>query len=229
MESNKIKHIAFIMDGNRRWAVENGLEKMEGHTKGVENFKNIVEICGNKGIPQITFWALSTENLKNRGDAELKHLFKLLGQIRDYLKMFVEKEVSIKYIGDLTKLPTALRTILKDLEYKTKDHKKMVVTLAINYGGKDEILRMVKNVVSQVEKMNQISEKVINSVIDTGFLTPVDMIIRTGGHKRLSGFLPWIADYSELYFTDKKWPEFDEVELDKALNWFYEQQRNFGK
>ena len=222
-------HIAFIMDGNRRWAVEHGLPKMEGHTKGLENFKVVVDYCRELGVKYTTFWALSTDNLKKREDLELQHLFKLLGDIRNYLLDFMKHEVNVSYIGDLTKLPSWLRTILDDVKAKTEKNNKFFLTLAINYGGHDEIVRMAKQVVSIAESSNQISEDVVTSLMDTGKLPPPEIIIRTGGHQRLSGFLPWLNDYSELYFTDTKWPAFDKAELDKALEWLGKQERNFGK
>jgi len=227
--SQKLQHIAFIMDGNRRWATAHGLPKMEGHTKGLENFKTIVEACAGQKIPYITFWALSTENLKKRSAQEVSHLFKLLSEIRNYLKDFVNNDARVKYIGDLTKLPSPLKIILKDIETKTKSHKSMTITLAINYGGRDEIIRMVKSMVKLATKSSEVNDKSINDAIDTGKMPPVDLMIRTGGHRRLSGFLPWIIDYAELYFTDKMWPEFKEKDLNTAIEWYAEQQRNFGK
>jgi undecaprenyl diphosphate synthase len=223
------KHIAFIMDGNRRWAVANGLPKLEGHTKGLENFKNVVRACSDLGIPHLTFWALSTDNLKKREELELKHLFDLLRGIRDYLRDFVEHDAKVEYIGDLTKLPAPLRVVLSDVAQKTKDHKRMTITLGINYGGRDELVRMAKKLVQTVDSSSQTNEKMIDSIIDSGKLPPVDLIVRTGGHHRLSGFLPWIADYAELYFTDRFWPEFSKEDLNTAIEWYGEQVRNFGK
>lgn len=227
--SSNLQHIAFIMDGNRRWAVAKGLPKMEGHTKGLENFKTIVEACSKKNIKNVTFWALSTENLKKRSAQELSHLFKLLSDIRNYLKDFVQNDAQVKYIGDLSKLPSPLRTVLKDIENKTKSHKRMVITLAINYGGRDEIIRMAKSMLKVATKSGEVNEKSINEVIDSGNLPPVDLLIRTGGHRRLSGFLPWLIDYAELYFTNTMWPDFKEKDLSKAIVWYEEQERNFGK
>lgn len=226
---NNINHIAFIMDGNRRWAVKNGLPKMKGHTQGLENFKNIVNYCGELKIPNVTFWALSTDNLKKRDKSELMHLFELLGQLRDYMHELVSKDAKIQFIGDLSKLPAWLRSILLDVQNKTKDHKSMTITLAVNYGGHDELVRMVKNAVKKFNSPNQVSEKSLNSIIDSGILPPVDLTIRTGGHLRLSGFLPWLLDYSELYFTNKMWPEFKKADLNKAILFYNKSQRNFGK
>lgn len=228
MSLNNLQHIAFIMDGNRRWAVKRGLPKMKGHTEGLENFKHIVDYCGELNIPYITFWALSTDNLKKRSKPELTHLFKLLGEIRGHLKDFIENDARIEYIGDLTKLPAWLRAILKDVKEKTKNHKKIVVTLAINYGGKDEIVRMAKEVTQQTSSKSQVTEANIDKIIDSGFLPPVDLLIRTGGQKRLSGFLPWIVGYAEIYFVDTMWPAFKKKQLMTAIEWYNEQKRNFG-
>lgn len=226
---NQPNHIAFIMDGNRRWAVANGLPKMEGHTRGFENFRTIIEECSRLNIPNITFWALSTDNLKKREGSELQHLFGILKTAAQYLKEMVKYDAQIRYIGDLTKLPSPLRTVLKDVEYKTKDHKRMVITLAINYGGHDEIMRMGKVLVKVAKTSSQVNEKAINEIIDTGVLPPVDLLIRTGGHRRLSGFLPWISDYAELYFTDRMWPDFSAKDMNESIEWYGKQERNFGK
>jgi undecaprenyl diphosphate synthase len=225
-----IKHIAFIMDGNRRWGVAQGISKMQGHTQGMENFKRIVEYCVKKqNIEYLTFWALSTDNLKKREKAELQHLFKLLGKLQEYLHDFIEYDARVRYIGDLSKLPAGLRAILKDVEKKTEKHTTHTITFAINYGGRDEIVRMAKKIVAQSASPNQVSEKSIAYSMDSGWLPLVDMVIRTGGHSRLSGFLPWIAEYAELYFTDKKWPEFSSRDLQRSLTWYEKQQKNFGK
>lgn len=229
MNQNRPNHIAFIMDGNRRWAVKHGLAKMQGHTQGLENFKEIARYCSELKIPIITFWALSTENLKKREDKELKHLFGLLAKIKEYLKDFKEYGARVEYIGDLSKLPGYLRIILRDIEKKTAKHDKMKIVLAINYGGKDELVRMAKEVVKSGMAVSSITNARIGQLIDSGKFPEVDLLIRTGGHRRLSGFLPWIADYAELYFTDKYWPEFSKKDLDKAIEWYGEQERNFGR
>lgn len=227
--TQKPHHIAFIMDGNRRWATQQGLPKIQGHTQGLENFKKIIKECQKQEIPYLTFWALSTENLQKRDALELKHLFVLLSQIRDFLHELVEYNARVRYIGDLSKLPAGLRNVLRDVAEKTEKHTAMTITLAINYGGHDELIRMAKKITASTKSSSQVSEKTINQVIDSGFLPSVDLIIRTGGHKRLSGFLPWIADYAELYFTDVMWPAFQPAQLKKALQWYSLQQRNFGK
>ncbi len=227
--TQKPHHIAFIMDGNRRWATQRGLPKMQGHTQGLENFKKIIKECQKEKIPYITFWALSTENLQKRDALELKHLFTLLSQIRDFLHELVAYNARVRYIGDLSKLPAGLRNVLRDIAEKTEGHTAMTITLAINYGGHDEIIRVAKKITTITKSSSQVSAKIINQYIDSGFLPPVDLIIRTGGHKRLSGFLPWIADYAELYFTDTMWPAFTLAHLKKALDWYAQQQRNFGK
>ncbi len=224
-----MRHIAFIMDGNRRWATEQGERPIFGHTQGLETFKTIVKHCHERGISHVTFWALSTENLQKRSSTELEHLFKLLGTLREYLHDLITYNARIQYIGDLTKLPAWLRAVLRDVAHKTKDHTGMVVTLGVNYGGHDELIRMGKQLVKVAKSSSQVSDKTINKIIDSGTLPPVDMIIRTGGHKRLSGFLPWIADYAELYFVDTYWPAFTTDDLDEALAWFEGQERNFGK
>jgi len=229
MSANIPNHIAFIMDGNRRWAVKHGLAKMDGHTKGLENFKEIVRHCNDLKIPVITFWALSTDNLKKREEKELKHLFGLLAKIKEYLEDFKKYGARVEYLGDLSKLPGYLRVVLNDIKKKTAKNSKMRIVLAINYGGKDEIVRLIKDIVGAGIEGKAVTNALIEQYIDSGKLPEVDLLIRTGGHRRLSGFLPWIADYAELYFTDKYWPEFSKKDLDIAIDWYGKQERNFGK
>jgi undecaprenyl diphosphate synthase len=222
-KSNKIKHLAIIMDGNRRWATARGLPKLFGHTEGAKTLKKIATAVKKRDIPYLTVWALSTENLKNRSEKELKHLFKLFGKLTDYLDDFFKNDAKLNLIGDIEALPNKTQEKLNQVLEKTKDNKSITLTLAINYGGRDEILRAAKK-----SKGNLTGEKFSNN-LDTYNLPDPDLIIRTGGHKRLSGFLPWQSVYAELYFTDTFWPAFNEEELDKAINWYQAQQQNRGK
>lgn len=223
------QHLAIIMDGNRRWATERGLPKMAGHTQGAKTLKDIAKAAQKAGVRYLTIYALSTENLKERSPEELKHLFKLFEEVVDYLGDFIKNNAQVRVIGDLTKIPEKTRLSLEQVVEKTKTNSEIVMTLAINYGGRDELVRAMRKIVAQNIQADEITEETISQNIDTARLPDVDMIIRTAGNQRLSGYLPWQSIYAELYFTDIKWPAFDKVELQKALDWFAEQQRNRGK
>lgn len=222
-------HIAFIMDGNRRWAVENGYPKMKGHSVGVEAIKKITRACAERNIEAITFWALSTDNLKKRSESELKHLFSLINKLPEFVDEFIKNNARIHIIGDLSKLPEKTAGILEEMMEKTKEHTGMFITFAINYGGRDELMRTYGKLIEAGARPEDITEEKIDSMLDTAPLPEVDMIIRTGGDQRMSGFLPWQSIYAEYYFTPTKWPAFSETELDEAIAWFGEQRRNKGK
>ncbi|NQV11839.1 di-trans,poly-cis-decaprenylcistransferase [Candidatus Uhrbacteria bacterium] len=221
-----IQHIAIIMDGNRRWAVEHGYPKIAGHTYGAKNLKRIVADTSKRGASYLTIYALSTENVANRSKAELKHLFSLFEKLVDYRDMFKEHNVVFRAIGNLKALPDSVQRVLSELEEDTKGHDGLVFTICVNYGGRDEIARATQ---SLADNGIEITEETIAGALDFPGLPDVDLVIRTGGHHRLSNFLTWQATYAELYFTDTKWPAFDEAELKKAIEWFEEQKRNQGK
>ena len=225
----QIQHLAIIMDGNRRWAKKQGKPKFFGHTEGAKNIKHIGLATIKHKIPHLTLYALSTENLKNRSKLELKHIFSLVNKLPKYLSDLLDNDVKLNTIGDLTKLPKKTKDILENLKQKTSHHKTLTLTLAINYGGQDEITRAVQTIVSKNIPPEKINYETINENLDTYGLPPVDLLIRTGGNQRLSNFLLWQSAYAELYFTDTFWPAFDNKELNKALNYFKESQRNFGK
>ncbi len=219
-----LHHLAIIMDGNRRWAKERLLPGTMGHKEGAENYKRIARAVLERNIPFFTVWALSTENLKNRSEEELSYLFRLIEEIPKHLQELFDKNGRLNIIGNLTPLPENTRAILEESTQKTQNNTGTVLTLAINYGGRDEIVRAVNTLTSPHTNEEQVSQ-----ALDTHDLPDVDLIIRTGGQKRLSGFMPWQSVYAELYFTDVYWPDFSEEELDKALEWYQEQERRFGK
>lgn len=223
------QHLAIIMDGNRRWATERGLPKMAGHTQGAKNLKTIAKAVQAAGIRYLTLYALSTENLKERSPEELKHLFTLFEEVVDYLGDFIKNNAQVRVIGDLESIPEKTRRSLEQVIEKTKANSEITLTLAINYGGRDELVRAVRKIAAQNIPVENITEETISQNLDTANLPDVDMVIRTAGNQRLSGYLPWQSIYAELYFTDTKWPAFDKTELQKSLDWFAEQQRNRGK
>jgi undecaprenyl diphosphate synthase len=164
--------------------------------------------------------------LQSRSESELKHLFSLFNKLTDYLDDFFKNDARCHIIGDMSKLPKDTQERLAQMVEKTKANKRMILTLAINYGGHDEILRAVNKLLNNGR--TKVTEDDFTQALDTVNLPDPDLIIRTGGHQRLSGWMPWQTTYSELYFTPTYWPAFDEKDLDKAIAWFAEQQRNHG-
>ena len=229
MIEHTLKHIAIIMDGNRRWASERGLPKMMGHNEATKTLKKIITASQKRGISFITLWALSTENLKERSEAELKNLFSLFEKLTDELKELKEKNVRVNIIGDLTKIPASTQTKLNLVQEETKNNTDITVNLGINYGGHDEIMRAIKKIIAKNYKPEDVTEQLIDEHLDTAGMPEVQMIIRTGGDQRLSGFLCWQGIYAQLYFTPTKWPAFDEKELDKSIEWYHQQKINKGK
>jgi undecaprenyl diphosphate synthase len=221
------KHIAIIPDGNRRWAKEKGLPTFEGHRFAAENiFPKLIKEFLRLKIKYFSFWALSTENLLKRSPEEIKKLFNLMEY---FLKKkgdeLNKKNIKIKVIGDLEKLPTHLQKEIEKIIKKTEKNTMMEVILAINYGGRDEIIRAIK----KIKDVKTISKENFDSYLDTAGIPPPDLIIRTGGEKRLSGFMLWQSEYSELYFTDVYFPDFNPQELEKAINNYLLRQRRFGQ
>lgn len=220
-------HIAIIPDGNRRWAKQNNLPTVKGHYEGSLNFERVVDLLPEFGIDILTIWALSTDNMTQRAQEEVSALWKLL---RDFAKdkkrhaKMINHGIKITLIGNIKAIPEEVQRDLMILVNATKDCSKYILQIAINYGGQDEILRAVKDIVSSGL---EITKENFENCLDT--LYAPDLIIRTGGHQRLSGFLLWHSGYSELYFTNVFWPDFDKTELAKAIEFFNTQQRNFGK
>jgi len=226
---NNLNHIAILMDGNRRWAVENNLPKLIGHTQGGKNLKNIITACQKRDIKFLTVWALSTENLKEREPKELKHLFSLFEKLVDYLGDFNKNNVRANIIGDTSKLPISTQKKLNEIAEHTKNNTGLVFTLAVNYGGRDEIVRAIKKIMNSSNSSKELTEENFSNYLDTFDLPDPELIIRTGGANRLSGFMSWQSTYSELYFTKSYWPAFSEKDLDLAIDWFKQQKRNHGK
>jgi len=224
-----LQHLAIIMDGNRRWATGKGLPKLMGHTEGAKNLKKIAKAVKQRGIPFLTLYTLSTENLKERSPEELDHLFSLISQLIDYLDEFFKEDAKLCVIGDYTKLPAKPLKALEGMMEQTKNNKSMTLTLAINYGGRNELTRAFQKMVAQEIKQEEITEESIQKHLDTADMPDVDLVIRTSGAQRLSNYLPWQTTYAELYFTPVHWPAFSETDLDTAIEWFQNQKRNKGK
>lgn len=227
--TNQLKHVAIIMDGNRRWATEHNLPKIMGHSEGAKNFKRIIEASQKRNIKYITLWALSTENLKERSPEELKHLFSLFEKFADEIDASQKNNLRVLNIGDLSKLPISTQDKLSSVAKKTQTHTGLTLLLAINYGGRDELKRAVQKIINSKIPAEQITEELVSENLDTAGVPEPELFIRTGGDQRLSGFLPWQSIYAEIYFTPTQWPAFSETDLDKAIEWYQQQKRNRGK
>jgi undecaprenyl diphosphate synthase len=218
-------HLGIIMDGNRRWAKSHALETIFGHKNGVSTLDELLEICPKYGIDTITVYALSTENFVKRSELEVNNLVDVIsGAAIKYKEKLLGKNVRVRVLGELTRIPKKLKDSLHQLVDGTKDCTKSLLQICINYGGRSEIIRAVEKTIANGQSL---TEEIITQNLDSA-LEP-DLIIRPGGHKRLSNFLLWQGAYSELYFTDTLWPDFDEKELRKALDFYHTQERKFGK
>jgi undecaprenyl diphosphate synthase len=218
------------MDGNRRWAKARGLPPFEGHKEGLETLKKITEYCQKKGVKILTVFAFSTENW-NRSKEEIDYLIKLFLKLfkKKNLKELQDKGIRINVIGQKKRFPKILQQRIKKIEELTKNNKDFIFNVALSYGGRADIIQMVKKIVKRKIPPRKINEETISENLWTKGLPDPDLIIRTGGEKRISNFLLWQMAYSELYFTDKYWPEFSEKDLDKALLDYSNRQRRFGK
>ncbi|MBE7081856.1 MAG: di-trans,poly-cis-decaprenylcistransferase [Clostridiales bacterium] len=227
MDNVKIpSHVGIIMDGNGRWAEAKGKNRSYGHKFGAKNVDRIVSHAFKSGVKSLTLYAFSAENWA-RPKAEVDELMRLL---KEYFKKFIKKVVSsdvrLRVIGGRDELSADLIKVITDGEEKSKDNKTNNLNIALNYGGRQEIARVVNNLIKEGK---EITDQTILSGLDTADSGEVDLIIRTGGELRLSNFLLYQGAYSELYFTDVLWPDFDEIELDKALESFSNRKRRFGK
>ncbi len=225
-----IQHVALIMDGNRRWAEEKKLRSLLGHHKGYRQIEKIVDRANKYGIPYITFWAFSTENWK-RSDEEVAYLMELFRKALkgNLFKKVMDKGGKIVVLGNLKAFPEDIRTeIIKAVE-ESRNNTGIQVNIALNYGGREEIVQAVQKIVSDKIKQYEITGDLISQYLYTKNQPDPDLIIRTGGAQRLSGYLPWQSIYSELYFTDTYWPDFEAEEFDKAIEEYKRRERRFGK
>jgi undecaprenyl diphosphate synthase len=230
------KHLAFIMDGNRRWAKAHKFEILMGHNRGSERIETVVEAAAKRNIEVVTFWAFSTENW-SRDDSEVSMLFTVFRNVLagSMVKRLIKNGVKLQILGEYHAFPKDIVEGLEKLMADSKDNTRITANIALNYGGRAEILgainEILKSAMAQERKSAkvQIDEYTFSSNLSTKDIPDPDMIIRTGGEQRLSGFLPWQAVYSELYFTDVFWPDFDEKEFEKVLEEFGRRSRRFGK
>lgn len=225
-------HVAIILDGNGRWAKAKGMPRKYGHTQGARNVEVICEEAWRMGIKYLTVYAFSTENW-SRPEAEVAALMKLL---RNYMKNCVKtahkNHMRVRVIGDKSRLDEDIQRSIEELERETKDNDGLNFQIAINYGSRDEMLRAVRRMVQDAGEGRlleaQVTEEMFSSYLDTGDIPDPDLLIRTGGEKRVSNYLLWQIAYSELYFCDVPWPDFSKEELEKAVEDYNNRDRRFG-
>ena len=227
------KHIAVIMDGNGRWAKQHGKNRIFGHTNGVNAVRETSEACAELGIQYLTMYAFSAENW-NRPQLEVSALMTLLLKtINGELKTLIKNDIRLGAIGDIDALPKSVAKELREAIEKTSGGKRMELILALSYGGKNEIVRAVKQIALKVQSgdvsLHDINEQLISDNLYTAGRPDPELLIRTSGEMRVSNFLLWQLAYAEFYFTDKFWPEFDKEELYKAVLDYQNRERRFGK
>ena len=219
-------HVAIIMDGNGRWALKRGKSRNYGHQQGLKTIEKIVNYSIKKKISYLTLFTFSSENWK-RPKNEINFLLKLLeNYFKKNLLKVIKNGIRVKIIGNISKLARNLRKIIKLAENKTKKNKTISIQLALNYGSKNEIINSLKNI---IKKKQKITRKNFEQNLYTAGIPDPDILIRTGGQKRLSNFLLWQMAYTEIFFVDKMWPDFNKNDLQKVLNIFRNIKRNFGK
>ena len=219
-------HIAIIMDGNGRWGLKKYNDRNKGHYYGLQNINKVIENCIKLKIKYLTLYTFSTENW-NRPKKEINYLFHLFKYF--YKKNFnklIENNIRIKFIGDLINIPKDLKPIIKKTQEKTKNNSAITVLFAFNYGAKSELINAFKNILKNNRKV--INEELVSNYLYTKNIPDPDILIRTGGNKRLSNFLLWQLSYAELFFVNKNWPDFNFLDLKKIVNKFAYIQRKFG-
>lgn len=231
--ANKPQHIAIIMDGNGRWATGRGLPRVAGHKRGVETVKKLVPMCGKRGISYVTLFAFSSENWQRPG-AEVGLLVELLQTtLESEIHKLHENGVRLRVIGDLSRFPGKLQNRIAEAESLTGENTSFNLTIAINYGGQWDITQACKAVAESASagklSLDAVTPELVESHLCTADIPVPDLFIRTGGEQRISNFLLWQLAYTELWFTDQYWPDFDDQSLDQALSYFASRQRRFGK
>ena len=219
-------HIAIIMDGNGRWGLKKYNDRNKGHYFGLQNINQVIKNCIKLKIKYLTLYTFSTENW-SRPEKEVDYLFFLFKYFyKKNFKKINKSNIRIKFIGDLKNIPKDLKIIIKNIQDKTKRNTAITVVMAFNYGAKSELINAFKNILKI--KKNKINEELISNYLYTKNIPDPDILIRTGGYKRLSNFLLWQLSYAELFFVDKNWPDFNFLDLKKIVNTFSKIKRKFG-
>jgi undecaprenyl diphosphate synthase len=222
------RHLAVIMDGNGRWAQRRGLARSEGHKAGTETAKALVTSCRELGIAHLTLYTFSKENWGRPAD-EVRFLFDLLVRfLNNELSLLMDQDVKLLVLGEIAEFPFAVRQVLKHVMKKTSRNGSMVLNLALNYSGREEILRACRRLIAQGVRPEEVTEERFSAELYTQGQPDPDLVVRTSGELRISNYLLWQSAYAEYYFTDVPWPDFDRVELQKALDAYAARQRRFG-
>ncbi|MBQ5890615.1 MAG: isoprenyl transferase [Clostridia bacterium] len=220
-------HIGIIMDGNGRWAKKRGLPRTAGHSSGAKTFQKIARYCNKIGIKYLTVYAFSTENWKRPKD-EVDAIMKLL---HDYLVdsvNFQDENIKVKFLGDMTMLDDELNRLIKKAEDDSKNATGLNLNIALNYGGRDEIVRTVRKMAERGDNLAELTESTLSDNLYTAGMPDTDLIIRPSGEYRLSNFLIWQSAYAEYWFTDRLWPDFSEKDIDEAISAFAQRDRRYG-
>jgi undecaprenyl diphosphate synthase len=230
--SNAAQHVAIIMDGNGRWAQQRGRPRLVGHHAGAKRIREIVEACPAVGVKYLTIFAFSTENWK-RTQSEVSGLMRLFKRyIRRESQALIDDGIRVRFIGDRMNLDDQLVSIMDELELVTSHNKKVNLTIALNYGGRDEVTRAVKRLAREIEQgklaAKQVNAKVLAGFLDTHFLPDPDLVIRTSGEARISNFLLWQSAYAEYEFIDTLWPDFKADEFSQLVSKFGSRERRYG-
>ena len=225
-------HVAIILDGNGRWAKAKGMPRSYGHVQGARTVEDICEIAYNMGIQYLTVYAFSTENWK-RSVEEVSGIMNILRQYLNSFKTHIKRDkLTVRVIGDRTRLADDINQLIDELWELSKDNQGLTLTIALNYGSRDEITRAVRRIATDTKEgrisPDAIDEAMISSYLDTEFMPDPDLLIRTSGELRLSNYLLWQLAYTEFYFTDVCWPDFDKEELIKAIHYFNGRDRRYG-
>ena len=223
------RHIAIIMDGNGRWATKRFLPRVAGHVKGVEAVRGVVEACIQRGVEYLTIFAFSSENWRRPAD-EVSVLMRLFMNAleREVAKMHAN-DIRLKIVGDLGRFDSALQAMIADAERKTANNRRLTVTVCANYGGRWDIMQAIEKVVASNPGVASFTEEQFAGCLSMAYAPEPDLFIRTGGEERISNFLLWQLAYTELYFTDIYWPDFDAAALDLAIESYRQRERRFGR
>ncbi len=231
-KENMPKHIAIIMDGNRRWARKKGLEPKLGHKEGAKTLEKIVRYANKIGLEYITVYAFSTENWKRTKDEVGALMLLLQNYLDDYSKRADTENIKVKVLGDISALSEGMQKSINKCMERTKNNTGVTFNIAINYGGRDEIVKAVRKISEQVKEgkinIEDINEQLISDNLYTAGEPDPDLLIRTSGELRTSNFLPWQIVYSEFVFVEKNWPDFEEKDLDEAIEIYQKRNRKFG-
>ena len=221
-------HVAIILDGNGRWAQKRNMPRTFGHKNGAENVVDIAIHAKKRGVKYLTLYAFSTENWK-RPKKEVDYLMKLLIKfVNDKIDQLMEEDCKLNFLGDLSAIPDQTRKAVELALDRTKDNKSLFINIALNYGGRDELVHAFKNIINEGYRAEDIDEKLISDYLYTKDIPDPDLLIRPGGELRISNFLIYQIAYSELYFTDKLWPDFSYEDFDKAIEEYSRRNRRFG-